>query len=47
MLMTALTSVLLLIAAAHQGLALDANQLAGNYIRTDFTVDDGLPSNLV
>ncbi|MCU1261002.1 MAG: hypothetical protein JWO80_3887 [Bryobacterales bacterium] len=32
---------------AHCGLALDSTQPAGSYIRTGFTVEDGLPSNVV
>src|SRR5258708_19485248 len=32
---------------ARCGLALDPTQRAGSYIRTGFTVEDGLPSNVV
>src|SRR5579862_408268 len=38
--------VLLLIFASY-GLALDVAQPAGRYIQTAFTVEDGLPSNVV
>ena len=37
----------LLTVFARCGLALDPTQPAGSYIRTDFTVEDGLPSNVV
>jgi Two component regulator propeller len=37
----------LLTILARCGLALDPTQPAGSYIRTAFTVEDGLPSNVV
>ncbi len=43
----AVCCVIILITLAVPALALDANQLANDYIRTDFTVEDGLPDNVV
>jgi ligand-binding sensor domain-containing protein len=40
-------SLLLLAALAPSALALDSKQPATSYIRTTFTVDDGLPDNVV
>src|ERR1700730_17623436 len=43
----AIVHALALLTIAPCGLALDPTQPAGSYIRTAFTVEDGLPSNVV